>query len=154
MAHRGPAPKPSRHGHSPTADWTEVPDVPYSGPSPELPRLPRRAKWNDLVVHWWEQVRHMPHCSLWGPTDWAFAVETALMKHWFWTAFADGVLQSTTATEIRRREDQLGTTKEALRKLRIRYVAPQESTDDVPVAPAEVSGTVTSLDSRRSRLTA
>ncbi len=103
----------------------------------------------------------MPHCRNWSPTDWQFGVETALMKQAFWLEYAEGKMQSTTATEIRRREDQMGTTGEALRKLRIRYVpADQFDEDDflpaVEVADAAVEGgaTVTALESRRRRLTA
>lgn len=158
MALRGPVAKTVKHGRTPTADWTDVPDVPFGGPSPDLPRLAGRRKWNTLVSQWWDQVRQMPHCVLWGPTDWQFAIETALMKEQFWAEYADGKMQSTTATEIRRREDQMGTTGEARRKLRIRYVpAGQLDEDLVDAEPGEAvegdGATVTELSSRRRRLT-
>ncbi len=166
MAHRGPAAKALKHGRTPNAEWVEVVDVPFEGASPELPKLPGRRRWHPLVEQWWAQVRVMPHCALWGPTDWQFAVETALMKQEFWQEVSAGDgLRSTLATEIRRREDQIGTTGEARRKLRIRYL-PVDDDGDLVLPAAEPSvevttqehagtggATVTPLASRRARLT-
>ncbi len=165
MAHRGPASKAIKHGRTPSADWTEVPDVAYTGPSPALPKLSNRRRWSELVVLWWDMVREMPHCALWTPTDWHFAVETALMKQELWAEVNAGEgLRSTLATEVRRREDQMGTTAEARRKLRIRYVPADEveeyePDDGRPVQVVEQSraatggATVTPLADRRRRLT-
>lgn len=161
MAHRGAAPKTFKHGRTPNADWTEVADVPYTGPSPDLPKLPNRKKWNDLVAQWYEQVRTMPHCVLWRPTDWMFALETAMQKHDY---YADEDRKTTAATEIRRREAQLGTTAEARRQLRIRYIQIGDTDeeldeDDAPVEVIEQheaatgGATVTPLRDRRARLT-
>lgn len=164
MAHRGPASKAVKHGRTPSADWVDVVDVPYSGPSPDLPKLPNRQRWNGLVVSWWAVVRVMPHCALWTPTDWHFAVETALMKHELWAEVKAGEgLRSTLATEVRRREDQMGTTAEARRKLRIRYV-PGDELAEVPPDDGRLEvmeqqraatggATVTPLADRRRRLT-
>lgn len=168
MAHSGPPGKGIKHGRTPNADWTEVVDVPYDGPSPDLPKPEGRRRWAVAVVEWWEDVRRMPHCVLWGPTDWRFAIETAYLKAAFWNDYKDGEVKATLATEIRRREDQLGTTREALRQLRIRYVdladlADDEETDEPGTALAVVEeqeqadpgvAGVTPLASRRRRLTA
>lgn len=166
MAHRGPAQSARRLGHSPNADWTDVPNRPFEGTSPDLPKLAARQKYHVLVTTWWEMVRSMPHCVRWTPTDWQYAVETALLKHFFWTDAANGEVKTTAATEIRRREDNMGTTEEARRKLRIRYVDVDddnvEDVDDDPVVaevrPEVVSQRraggarpVTSLASRRAR---
>lgn len=163
MAHRGPAAKTIKHGRTPSADWTDVPDTPYTGPSPDLPKLPRRQKWHPMVEQWWEQVREMPHCVLWRSVDWTFAIETAFMKQAYWQLAESGEATTTMAVEIRRREDQMGTTLEALRKLRIRYTPVSEGVDVEPedespieVVEQEVAGggaTVTPLESRRARLT-
>lgn len=163
MALRGAAPKVSKHGRTPTADWTDVVDVPFPGPSPDLPKLANRRRWSDLVVQWWEQVRSMPHCVLWSATDWQFAIETALMKDQFWREYAAGDMKSTAATEIRRREALLGTTAEARRQLRIRYVPVGEAgVGDVPDLPVVVQeeaqagggvASVTPIADRRTRLT-
>lgn len=167
MAHRGPTQSARRLGHSPNADWTDVANRPYEGASPDLPKLPARQKYHLLVTTWWEMVRHMPHCVRWTPPDWQFAVETALLKHFFWTDATNGDVKTTAATEIRRREDMMGTTDEARRKLRIRYVDVDEDeyadADADPVVAEEVqpeviaqrraggARPVTSLASRRAR---
>lgn len=162
MALRGPAAKAQKHGRSVNADWTEIEDVPFAGPSPELPKLASRRKWNEMVVQWWETVRTMPHCVLWTASDWQFAVETALIKDQFWRDYAEGDLKSTTATEIRRREGQMGTTGEALRQLRIRYVPAGETFEEEPEQDLVVQetaqggsgvATVTPIADRRARLT-
>lgn len=161
MAHRGPAGKAVKHGRTPNAEWTDITDVPYTGPSPDLPKLPNRRKWNDLVVQWYEQVRAMPHCVLWRNTDWMFAIETAMQKHEY---YASEERTTTAAAEIRRREAMLGTTREARRQLRIRYVPAGEDQGeledvDLPVevveeAEAATGGaTITPLSDRRRRLT-
>ncbi len=162
MALPGPAAKAARLGHSANADWTDVPDVPYlAGEERELPKLGRNRRWNDLVVRWWATVRVMPHCALWTETDWIFAEETALMKHDY---LGEDEKRTTLATEIRRREDIMGVTREARRKLRIRYVPPEVAVDgdgqgDAEPHYEEQSGTgtgpgsVTPIASRRARLT-
>lgn len=165
MARPGPAQLSRRLGHSANADWTEVPNRPYEGASPDLPKLPGRAKYHPLVTTWWDMVRAMPHCVTWTPTDWQYAVETALLKHFFWVDAAAGEVKTTAATEIRRREDNMGTTEEARRKLRIRYVdAPDVDEDEAEDAGGQVvqpqvthqrraggARPVTSLASRRAR---
>ncbi len=166
MAHRGTAPKAMKHGRTPNAEWVEVPDVLFEGPSPDLPALPRRKKWHPMVATWWEQVREMPHCRLWRPSDWTFALETAYQKQAHWELCERGEQTTTAAVEIRRREDQMGTTIEALRKLRIRYKPVDEDGEgwgeaperDVQIVEQEVAGTsggasVTPIASRRDRLT-
>lgn len=161
MAVRGPSPKVNKHGRTPSTagDWTDVPDRPYDGPSPNLPVLPRRKKWHVMVEQWWDQVRHMPHCSTWRPTDWTYAIETALMKQGYWDAYDKGTAVTTAAVDIRRREDQMGTTQEALRKLRIRYVDPdlvagEDDEDAMEFEPAAgAPSNVTSLTDRLARLT-
>lgn len=166
MARPGPAGKNLKHGHS-NVSWTEVDDEPYTGPSPDLPKLTRRKKWHALVEQWWEIVRHMPHAALWTPSDWQFGLELALLKNAYWEMFDEGEATAAQATEIRRREEQLGTTAEARRKLLIRYVEVRpdepvgeaeynlnvvEETGDEP-ASREHSATVTPLADRRLRLT-
>ncbi len=157
MAVTGPAQSPNKLGRTTNAGFTEVPDVPYDGPSMNLPKLPGGMKWLPQVEAWWEQIRSMPHCVLWTPTDWMFALETAYMKQDWWAEYFGGVVHSTKSTEIRRREDQMGTTVEARRKLLIRYVSPEILDDDVdesaeqPAVP-ETSGNVASIADRRRRL--
>lgn len=139
MAVTGPEPKANKIGRTPTAvEWIEVPNVPYDGPVPQLPAtrscvtpegVALELDINERTRAWWAVVSRMPHCRLWTDADWQFALDTALLKDAFYAAPAQTVA---IAVEIRRREDQLGTTGEARRKLRIRYVDPVETTEPEP----------------------
>lgn len=132
----GRKPKPDGQAvnrNKPTHEWTEVPDVPFGSPV-KLPKLrPNGSPWSASTKRWWDTISTMPHCSLWSPSDWAFAEHTARLV----AAFDDGELKH--ATEIRNRERVLGTTADYRRDLRIRYVDPK------PTAPTAV----TNLDDYR-----
>jgi len=65
---------------------------------------------------WWKDVTTLPHCALWQAGDWRFALDTARIH----AAFVGGDLGR--AQELRVRERVMGTTLEARRDLRIRYV--------------------------------
>ena len=132
---------------APRLDWTEVEDVAYAGPKPELPAtrtVITRAGQEEVVLQqmthdWWAVVSSMPHCRLWRESDWMFALHTAV--HTADAAFC-GVASA--ASELRQREDgYLGTTVESRRKLRIRYVP--------AVLEAVESATVTDISSRSKR---
>ncbi len=166
MARPGVPRKENKHGRTPNTGgtWFEVPDEPYSGPSPDLPTLPRRRKWHPMVETWWSIVRVMPHAVMWTPSDWQFALELALLKNAYWLAFDEGEATAAQATEVRRREEQLGTTAEARRPLLIRYLDPEPDFQmpdperelvlaaEQAVTPAHPAP-VTPLADRRSRLT-
>jgi len=212
----GAKPKPEgmkRHRVKSPVDWTEVPDVPYSGVVPELPARPRGVEprevpepsrplgrfglelwgkaWNEagtapvdaealLVLceqmdervplrvkvlrekgwreraalrvldqqvaaglaslglssarsvpgewpaetrRWWAAVSRMPHCVLWSAADWQFALDSAVVA----ATFHAGDVR--VAAELRQREKILGTTHDARRDLRIRYVEPDVEPD-------------------------
>ncbi|MET0701663.1 MAG: hypothetical protein ABWY93_18590 [Mycobacterium sp.] len=157
MAVTGPPQRENKVGRTANNGWTEIPDQPYTGPSLELPPLPGQMVWLPQVEAWWEQIRSMPHCVLWTATDWMFALETAYMKLDWWSEYFGGAVHANKATEIRRREDQIGTTLEARRKLLIRYVPvetmPIAGADDpVAVTDRDEPGKVTSISDRRKRL--
>ena len=129
-----------RNRHAPTHDWTEVEDVPYSGPCPSLP--PRfgidpeegirvRLEWPSRTKAWWAVVRRMPHCVLWRDADWQDALDCAEVH----ARFVEGA----SGTELRIRTKRLGLTLDDRRDLRIRYVDPQ------PEQPAKLAS-VTSID--------
>lgn len=148
----GPVPKDVKHGHTPNAiSWTEVPDVPYEG-APELPKLGRNKKWHLLVEQWWAIVTKMPHCVLWRDEDWQKLTELAYEKDLYWK-LADKRTTSQ-ATEIRRKEDQLGIGYEARQKLRIKYVSPeakkQAQAPAAPTAQATPGAQVLSIAQRRA----
>jgi len=140
----------------------DIVDVPYTGPGSDLD-LPADGgiAWFPQVRAWWEQLRTMPHCGLWAKTDWLFAIETAYLKQDFWQSYFAGELHATKATEIRRREDQMGVTREARRKIGIRYVPPaDDQPTDATADPADEVGDGASAASlqeaaeRRRRLAA
>lgn len=130
----GRKPKPQGQAvtrHKSSIDWTEVPDVPYAGEVPELPKKRRVilqfGATKDIWLHpltkaWWKDISRMPHCTLWTASDWRFAIATAVVAD----AFHYGHTPS--ATELARREKVLGTTVDARRDLRIRYVDPKPVT--------------------------
>ncbi|QXW04021.1 hypothetical protein [Rhodococcus globerulus] len=123
-------------------DWTDVPDVPFTGERPDLPSTrtivtrdgQESVQLLSLTKKWWETVSAMPHCKLWTDSDWMFALTTALVAD---AAFC-GIASA--AVELRNREKVLGTTSEFRRGLRIRYTQPE-----VVQSTAEV----TSLDDYR-----
>lgn len=147
-----------KHGRTPlTHDWTDVEDVPFKG-APKLPATRpvvdrtghvHRVKLAAETAAWWRDVSSMPHCVLWTASDWRFAIETALV--------ADMLHQGDrgAAGELRLRERILGTTLDARRDLRIRYVDPEPA---APARPRKAAGArkaaskVSSLEDRRRRL--
>ncbi len=134
----GRKPKPAgqaRHRVQPVHDWSEVPNVPFEG-GPDLPatRLGDRP-WPGRTLDWWAAVSTMPHCVLWSPSDWQYAIDTALVA----AEFHGGDTRA--ATELRNREKVLGTTADYRRDIRVRYVD--------PAAEVEKPAEVTSLDEYR-----
>jgi len=81
----------------------------------------------------------MPHCILWDKSDWQFAKDTAIIA----AAFHAGDLYR--AQELRQREKVMGTTMDARRDLRIRYVE---------AVPEEEREGVTAIEEYRRRLRA
>ena len=134
-------------GNTPRTEWLDVPNVPYTGTRPELPtsRLVMNPKGElqefpieSRTRDWWDAITTMPHCVLWQPSDWQFALDTAMVH-------ADACHGKTTAMgELRQREKIMGTTVDARRDLRIRYVEPESETLQIAV--------VTDLVDRRQKL--
>lgn len=147
MAGRKPSERPTVTRHKPTVDWTDVLNVPFSGDVPELPLTRTILKDNEPVEipieprtrNWWSAITKMPHCVLWQDSDWQFALDTAMVH----AAASHG--QVTAMSELRQREKIMGTTVDARRDLRLRYVDPEPEVFELTV--------VTELDERRSRLT-
>lgn len=130
-----------RNRNTPTYDWTEVRDIPFAR-GPRLPRyrLGGRA-WPTQTKRWWKAVSTMPHCVLWGESDWSYAIDTAMIA----AEFHDG--ERAAATELRHREKVMGTTVDTRRDLRIRYIPATAPTDE-PVGDGTVA-TVSRLDDHR-----
>ena len=142
---RKPSDRPIVHRNKPAVDWTDVTAEPYTGPSPDLPEVRQTVDKNGLVSEipysnatrkWWSSVSSMPHCVLWHDSDWAYALDTAVVHD-------QASYGSVSAmAELRLREKSLGTTFDARRDLRIRYVEPE----------TESLAIVDELDDRRRRL--
>jgi len=138
MAGRGRKPKAEGakvNRAEPTHGWTEVLERPFNGRRPVAPPddAPRETR------AWWDRVTRLPHCVLWDAGDWQFALDTARVH----AAFAAGDLVR--ASELRLRERQMGTTSNARRDLRIRYVAVRRAAPEAP------GGNVTDLEVERTR---
>src|SRR5687767_11013296 len=101
---RGALPKPAdqRVSRYKPHEWVEVADVPYDG---EKPVLPADMPWQ--THEWWDALTSMPHCVLWAPTDWQYAVLTATIH----AAVVKGDLPR--AAELRIREMHMGITLDA-----------------------------------------
>lgn len=128
MAMSGRKPKPPGEAvtrHKPTHEWTEIENVRFEG-GPDLPETRADGRrWPQRTREKWDTWRSMPHCRLWGPEEWNFAldsIEYAALVH-------DG--EPKWGTELRNRERVLGTTGDYRRDLRIRYVEPKPA----PLAP-------------------
>lgn len=151
VAGRKPKDGPVRH-HTPAAhDWVEVVSAPFAGrPLVGLPskrRITDRygevrvSAWEPMTKTWWKTISSMPHCRLWTIADWQFAVATAVI--------ADKTFRgdSSAAAELRQREKILGTTIDARRDLRIRYVLKIDEPRLAVVLPSAMA----SIDERRRR---
>nr|WP_189079253.1 hypothetical protein [Mangrovihabitans endophyticus] len=88
--------------------------------------------WPERTQQWWKTVRRMPHAKLWTESEWQFAFDVAEIHARFIEAW-----KGANGTELRQREKLLGTTADARRDLRIRYVDPRP--DDEEQLPAEVT---------------
>jgi len=103
--------------------WTDVPNVRYKGPHPDLPPgLPPQTK------AWWKALCAMPHCVLWIDADWAVAQVTALIH-------AACVKHNKYSVELRRRENSMGMTRDARLRMRIRYVDPEPKQTKTKAGP-------------------
>ena len=137
MALPGPEPKDHKIGRTPNAGWVEVVNEPNLN-TPELPD----GEWSEATIAWWNAIRQLPHTVLWADSDWIFAFDTARLKERFYY----GDMSAAITMEMRRREDLMGTTVEARRKLRIRYISVHVSDDEIHEVFQE------DVDSRRRRL--
>ena len=120
----------------PTHEWVEVEDVPFLGDRPKA-----RPEWPQDTKRWWTAVSTMAHCIRWTATEW----ESALVAGRLHAAVVNGDLGR--AAELRIREKAMGTTAEALRDLRIRYVSTKKD-----VEPTEPKGMANFDEERRRRL--
>lgn len=108
--------QPVRHRNKPRHEWVEVEHRPFED-GPQLSRnQPSGPPWPKATKRWWQVISRMPHCILWDEADWQFALDTAGVA----ATFHGGDMKQ--AVELRQREKVMGTTLDARRDLRIRYV--------------------------------
>lgn len=113
-----------KQNRNPTAEWIEVEDVPFGGPWPELPDTYSEAcgepekgeSWTPATRRWFNVLKRMPHAVLWGESDWEHLLATAIVHH----RFVRG--NTGAASELRRREREMGISADARRDLRIKYI--------------------------------
>lgn len=139
VAGRKPKPEDQRRNRNkPTHEWTIVPNVAYDGP--DLPESrPDGRRWPEWTQRWWKAISSMPHAALWTEGDWEYAYQTALVAAAMHEAGPKELTSA--ASELRQREKVLGTTVDARRDLRIRYVDP---------APESEPEQVTRIDDYRN----
>lgn len=154
MAIRGRKPKPDdqKVNRNEVIGWVEVPDRPFEpqeehalGPHPEG----GRTRWKPATAQWYDVISRMPHCILWAPEHWQFARSTALV----YDRWIRG--DNSRAGELRQREAKLGTTWDARRDLRIRYVNPKAGhlvTNDDETEEANTTAVTDFAAAQRRRL--
>lgn len=102
----------------------------------------RRPKsWPAATKRWYRAISHLPHCALWTEAEWQFAHDTACLV----AAYHAG--NHRLAQEIRTRERMMGTTADARRDMRIRYV---EADAEPEIDPAATPAVTAMADYRRS----
>jgi hypothetical protein len=112
----------SNNRHAPVHRWTDVEAMPFNE-APELPRCRVNGRpWTAALRGRWAAWSSMPHCRLWGPSDWEFAFDTMEIAARFYETSS-----TSWSTELRYREKIMGTTLDARQGLRIRYIEPTDS---------------------------
>jgi len=148
MAGRGPAPKAQkrRRNVDPVPTTKVVRDGRTRGPALPVGVLPDGEDWHQRTKDWWASWRKSPQASTFQSTDWDFLLDTALMHHTMWSR---GRWEF--ASEVRLRVAKFGATVEDRARLRLEVETPAQARAASKPAPGE--GSVTSIASRRARLT-
>ncbi len=131
-------------------DFDDIPDIPFDGPKlparwviPRGSDVEKRVAWPKATARWWESIRRMPHTKDWADTDWEFAFTTAELHV---RAVVEGKMGM---TELRARERRMGTTAEARRDMRMRYVKPSVASEREDAGETTVVAPVTQIDAYR-----
>lgn len=109
----------------PSLEWTEVPDTPFLGPYPERPTTRTvydkdtggrvEQPLHEQTIKWWDTMCRLPHARLWDEGDWNSRIETLMLVDLYYCG------NFSRAPELRTRQNEIGMTREARQKLRIRY---------------------------------
>lgn len=132
MPGHGPAPKsPEARRRRNVPERGEWRELPIGAPAPPvLPTLPPRGDgetWSELARLKWEAWRTDPATRIYGPAEVMYALDTLRLY--------EG-MTSSTANEIRLREDGLGLTPKGKRDLRLRVVEDELGAARAERAPA------------------
>ena len=113
MAGRGPAGKnpATRRRRNATPDMRVLRAVEKVAP----PELPEGIPWPDRTVDWWKMWTESPQADEFGPTDWDFLLDTALLHADVWAGNLDRM------PELRIRVAKFGATPEDRVRLKIQY---------------------------------
>lgn len=153
MAGNGPPPKDKR---SRDRDMKLLNDLVYNGevfgdPLPEGVLVDKDGApqdWHPQTVIWWNGIRQWPLMEDEPQASWSFMIDTALMHHQMWR---NGRWEF--AAEIRLREAKYGIMPDDRKRLGFRYKPTPDAAEpqDQPAEGGKAS--VTSMESRRKRLT-
>ena len=80
------------------------------------PELPDYVPWPDQTLTWWQMWRNSPQADEFGPTDWDFLMDTALLHAEVW---GSGNLDR--MPELRLRVAKFGATPEDRARLKMQY---------------------------------
>lgn len=94
-----------------------------------------------MTLAWWQTWRESPQAQTFTETDWAFLIDTALMRHAMWDKG-----QRTLAAEVRLRAAKFGATPEDRARLKLKVDDPVSR----PQAPVQSAGNVSDINSRRA----
>ena len=101
--------------------------------------------WHPATVKWWESWRTSPQATrMLSEPDWHFLLDTALMHHAMWK---NGRWDF--ASEVRLRVAKFGATPEDRLRLRLEI---DDGTEDAAVGDAKEANNVTSIASRKKRI--
>lgn len=121
MAGRGPAPKhPSARTRRNKPAGMTVLAGPVDATQPELPA---GVPWPEQTERWWAMWGQSPQSAHFGPTDWDFLLDTALLHADVWSGNLDRL------PELRLRVAKFGATPEDRARLKIQYADAEVAED-------------------------
>lgn len=119
MAGRGPAPK----HHSVRARRNKADVRTLRAVDSAQPELPAEIPWPDATRRWWDMWASSPQADQFGPTDWDFLIDTALIHADVWSGNLDRL------NELRIRVAKFGATPEDRARLKMQYAEAEIAED-------------------------
>lgn len=119
MAGRGPAPK----HHSVRARRNKANVTTLRAVDSTQPDLPDEIPWPEATQRWWAMWATAPQADDFGPTDWDFLIDTALIHADVWSGNLDRL------NELRIRVAKFGATPEDRARLKMQYAEAEIAED-------------------------